>query len=58
MRWYRRNLRPRPDNSETYHNFLMPVNRDIAAAADLLHSMDNYAESTQSVSKKQHSHLW
>jgi len=43
MRQYRRDLRYRPDNRETYHYFLMPVNRDSAAAAYLFYSMDNYS---------------
>lgn len=51
MRQYRRNIRYRPDNRETYHHFLMSVNRDNTAAADLLHSMDNNAERIYAISE-------
>ena len=58
MRQYRRNIRYRPDNRETYHHFLMSVNRDNTAAADLLHSMDNYAESTRRIKEVRLGRLW
>ena len=51
MRQYRRDVRHRSDNRETYYHFLMPFNRDNSFAVDLLYSMDNHAESTRRVIK-------